>query len=55
MNFFSAYFDTEDNLVVSKKKIAVNYLSGWFWIDFLTDLLTKSVGNLRGEPQPLSN
>lgn len=36
VNFFSAYFDTEDNLVVSKKKIAKNYLSGWFWIDFLS-------------------
>lgn len=33
VNFFSAYYDVEDELVVSKKKIFINYISGWFFFD----------------------
>ena len=36
INFVSSYFDNEDNLVVEHKKIAINYLKGWFWIDFIS-------------------
>ena len=33
VNFLTAYTDKDDNLVTSKKKIAVMYLKGWFLID----------------------
>ena len=33
INFLSAYMDNEKNLVTEKKKIAINYLKGWFIID----------------------
>lgn len=32
-NCTTAYFDNEGNLVVNRKKIMVNYLRGWFFID----------------------
>lgn len=35
INFFSAYYDKNDEIVFSKKKIAARYLKGWFLIDFL--------------------
>ena len=33
VNFFSAYFDNDLNLVTSRKKIIKSYLLGWFLID----------------------
>lgn len=33
VNFVSAYYDAEDDLVVSRKKIVWNYFSGWFFFD----------------------
>ena len=33
MNFISAYHDKNNRLVVDMKKIAKNYLLGWFIID----------------------
>ena len=36
INFFSAYFDKEDNLQHKKSVIAIHYLKGWFWIDFVS-------------------
>ena len=33
INFFSAYYDKNNYLVTNLDKIAINYLSGWFWID----------------------
>ena len=33
VNFLTAYTDGEHNLVTSKKKIAINYIKGWFLID----------------------
>jgi hypothetical protein len=34
-NFISAYYDPRIGLITSFKKIAVNYLKGWFWIDLI--------------------
>ena len=31
INFLSAYFDAHDNLVISRKLIAYNYFTGWFF------------------------
>ena len=38
INFFQAYYDEEENLVISRNKIVVNYLQGWFIIDMGTSL-----------------
>ena len=36
LNFFTAYFDLDDELVVSRCAIAKNYITGWFFIDFVS-------------------
>jgi len=37
INFISSYEDPMTNLpVISLKKIAINYLTGWFFVDFLS-------------------
>jgi len=33
VTFFSAYFNSDDNLITSRKKICKNYLMGWFVLD----------------------
>lgn len=33
VNFLSAYYDNNDNLIVEKRTIVCNYLSGWFFPD----------------------
>jgi len=38
VNFFSSYFDKEDNLIYDKKTIALNYMKGWFLIDVVSIL-----------------
>ena len=35
INFFLAYYDYQDELVCSKKKIFFNYLNGWFILDII--------------------
>jgi potassium channel len=35
LNFFSAYYDSEDNLVTNRKQIALKYLRSWLLVDFL--------------------
>ena len=35
-NFFTAYRDNNENLVINHKKIAVNYLTSWFLIDLFS-------------------
>ena len=35
LNFFVAFFDAEEILIVSKKRIIKNYLLGWFSIDLI--------------------
>lgn len=34
INFFSAYLDAENKIVDDHKKIIINYITGWFIIDF---------------------
>lgn len=36
LNFFFAFKDQDDNLITSHKKIILNYLKLWFWIDLTT-------------------
>ena len=52
INFFLAYFDDEAlQWIVSKRLIAIRYLSGWFIIDFVSifpfDYLVPGGSNLR--------
>ena len=35
VNFISAVEDSNGRLIVDHKTIAKNYMSGWFWLDFL--------------------
>lgn len=35
VNFVSAYYDVEDNLIVSKRAIAYNYITGWLIPDII--------------------
>ena len=35
-NFITAYFDSEENLIIDRKKIACTYLKTWFTIDFVS-------------------
>ena len=45
-NFFTAYVDQEDNVIISRRKIICNYLKMWFWIDLISvfplDLILES-------------
>ncbi len=34
--FFSAYYDSTDVLIDSRRRIACNYLRGWLWVDFIS-------------------
>lgn len=38
LTFFTAYFDENDNLIKSRKKIAVNYIKTFFFIDIISIL-----------------
>lgn len=53
LTFFCAYEDKMENLITDRKKIILNYLLGWFIIDFISvfpfDLvfnMDKGVNNL---------
>jgi hypothetical protein len=35
-NFFTAYVDDEENLILSRGRIAKKYLTGWFLIDTIS-------------------
>ena len=35
-NFFTAYFDSDDDLILQRSVIAKNYLKGWFLIDLIS-------------------
>ena len=44
INFISAYEDPINGLpVVSLKRIAINYLTGWFIIDFIAVIPTQII------------
>lgn len=45
LNFFFAYYDNQDDIVDSRKKIAMSYLKGWFFIDLLTILPISQILN----------
>ena len=36
LNFFSAYEDKKLGVEVRHKRIAINYLKSWFWIDLFS-------------------
>ena len=38
LNFFTAYTDSEENLIRNHKKIIIRYLKSWFIIDFISIL-----------------
>ena len=38
LNFFTAYTDSEENLIKNHKKIIIRYLKSWFIIDFISIL-----------------
>ncbi|GMH67617.1 hypothetical protein TrRE_jg12680 [Triparma retinervis] len=38
LNFTTAIYDTEDDLVTDRRKIVVTYMKGWFWIDVVSNL-----------------
>lgn len=38
LNFFTAFFDIDNILVVSKRKIFLNYIFGWFLMDLLSSI-----------------
>lgn len=31
--FFSAYYNNRDELIVDRRKIALSYIKGWFFLD----------------------
>ncbi len=35
VNFVSAFYDEYGEIVVDFKSIFINYITGWFWIDFV--------------------
>ena len=35
INCFTAYFDSEDNLVTDQKKILIHYATGWMLLDII--------------------
>lgn len=45
LNFFFAYYDNQDDVVDGRKKIAMSYLYGWFFIDLLTILPISQIMN----------
>jgi hypothetical protein len=36
LNFFTAYFDSHHNLILDRKLLARKYMTGWFYIDFIS-------------------
>lgn len=36
--FFEAFYDTENNLIIKRKDIIINYVFGWFPLDFMSSL-----------------
>ena len=36
LNFFMAYYDDSEDIVDNRKRVALNYLKGWFIVDILS-------------------
>ena len=53
LTFFSAYYNSREELVVSRRRIATSYLRGWFWVDVVAilplHLVTHSAINQLGK------
>ena len=45
LNFFFAYYDDNDDIVDGRKRIAMDYIRGWFLIDLLTILPISQIMN----------
>ena len=45
LNFFFAHYNDHDELVDTRKKIAIEYLSSWFFIDLMTVLPISEILN----------
>lgn len=52
--FFSAYEDDNDDIIESRKVIAINYISGWFVIDVLAILPVQLFFGTTGEQSNLN-
>jgi hypothetical protein len=45
LNFFTAVYTSEGTLIVDHKSIALDYLSFWFWIDFVASFPLEAVSS----------
>ena len=49
INFFSAYVNSDDDLITDRRKIACHYLRSWFIIDFVSilpiSIIIKNAGD----------
>ena len=43
LNFLTAYFDDDDNLITSRKIIACSYLKSWFFVDLIATIPISSI------------
>lgn len=43
LNFWMGYYDNEENLIVTPKKIVFNYIFGWFWVDLISSIPFNSL------------
>lgn len=43
LNFFTAYYDENENLELDKKKIAKNYITSWFIIDVISTIPLQNI------------
>ena len=43
INCFLAYFDSDNNIITSHKKIFVNYITGWMFLDLLACIPLQAV------------
>lgn len=57
VNFISAYEDERGIVIVDRKKIAINYLKGWFSIDLVSTIPVYLIIDLAtdGEEQSFGN
>ena len=51
IQFIKAYYDFDENLVTSKKRIILHYLSSWFFIDLITVIPTFTIIKLYYEKE----
>ena len=49
LTFNTTYYDKDGLLVPSRKTIAINYLKGWFWIDFFTSIPFQAIDDIVDE------